>query len=603
MSHQLLQSSRGKHPGGKGDRLPPPAAPAAGHTCDAEALRRCAWEIGEMHLADTYTPAPCHIGLAMVSPCEGFAHWRMTSTWVDQTARSRGPAWNQCRPVVRLYDVSYIEFNGFNAHRLQDHTLPGLCGQLFFKLARPGTAQLAEVGFLLRNGEFIPAARSRTTSFAPDAPTPNRSQHGLLVAPGGHVEPIGNVWDQERILARRQQPQLRTRLRIAALAFESLPSGQQGTLPRFVSELAVGKCAAGHEVHVFVPATEALPCDRMVDGVAYHALGVTPAANVWEQAQAFGRAAHRRLQECGPFDLVHRHEWMTGLGPRPCPCVVLSLSSIEATRRGGLAVARNSAIIEEAEGAAARAADRVLTPHWLRDRAARQLNLNLELVAAFALEGRNADEWEGPLDAGQVKIGIGIGPFDRILLYVGPLEYAAGVDLLVEALPTLVQRWPNLRLVYVGAGELHGQLQHRAHQLGLAHMVQLLGHVEGPPLTRLLRSADALVLPSRFRVPFDDAVVDLARRAGRPVITTHGGPAHLVRHEVNGIVTYDNPGSMVWAMDRLLGDPGNADRMGRNGRSADRSDAGPVVWTEVARHYLELCAGWFPALTDIHKDN
>ena len=120
---------------------------------------------------------------------------------------------------------------------------------------------------------------------------------------------------------------------------------------------------------------------------------------------------------------------------------------------------------------------------------------------------------------------------------------------------------------------MHGHLQHRAHQLGVGHAVRLLGHVEGPRLTRLLRSAEALVLPSRYRVPFDDAVVDLARRAGRPVVTTHGGPAHLVRHEENGIVTYDNPGSMVWAMDRILGDPAHAERMGSNGRRSDGSAA------------------------------
>src|SRR5207244_8567188 len=103
---------------------------------------------------------------------------------------------------------------------------------------------------------------------------------------------------------------------------------------------------------------------------------------------------------------------------------------------------------------------------------------------------------------------------------------------------------PHPRLALAGAGHLYGRLHHRSHQLGVAHAVRLLGHVESSPLTRLLRAAEALVLPSRYRVPFDDAVVDLARRAGRPVVTTHGGPAHLVRHEETGVITYDNPGSM-----------------------------------------------------------
>jgi hypothetical protein len=52
---------------------------------------------------------------------------------------------------------------------------------------------------------------------------------------------------------------------------------------------------------------------------------------------------------------------------------------------------------------------------------------------------------------------------------------------------------------------------------------------------------------------------------------------------------------MVWAVDRVLGDPGHAERMGANGR---RREDGAVVWSDVARHYLELCAAPFPELTE-----
>ncbi len=94
--------------------------------------------------------------------------------------------------------------------------------------------------------------------------------------------------------------------------------------------------------------------------------------------------------------------------------------------------------------------------------------------------------------------------------------------------------------------------------------------------------------------PATAVVVELACRAGRPVITTHGGPAHLVRHEETGVITYDNPGSIVWAMDRVLGDPAHAQQMGERGR---RSDGFILNWSEVARRYLELCAACFPQLT------
>jgi glycogen(starch) synthase len=555
---------------------------------DAEVLRRVAWEIGERRPADAFTPPANHLGLAAVSPAEGFAHWRILPAWVEQTAHARGDRWHHCRLVLRLYDVSYITFTGLNANQVQDRPLPALDGQTFFRLPRPGTWQLAEVGFVLRDGEFLPAARSHAVHFPPDAAASCGSQAALLVNGGGRVEEIGNVWEQEKILRELRRPRLRQPLRIAVLTCASAP---------FVAELTAGQCAAGHEVHVLAPAADGFTTARQEAGVHYHPLDLGGDGPPVEKAQAFARAAREQLAELPPLDLIHCHEWMAalapGLGDRPS---VLSLGSVEATRRNGSPVAPLSQAIAEAERAAAQSVRCVLTPDWLRDRAVAELGLDPGRVRAFPLEGRLPNEWECPLDFGHVKMGIGLGPLDRLILFVGPLEHAAGVDLLLEALPVLLQRAPNLRLACAGSGHLHGQLEGRAGQLGVAHAVRLLGHVDGPQVTRLLRAAEALVLPSRYRVPLDDAVVDLARRAGRPVVTTHGGPAHLVRHEENGIITYDNPGSMVWAVDRILGDMAHAERMGQNGRRT--GDGSALQWCEVTRHYLELCATCFPELSE-----
>jgi glycosyltransferase involved in cell wall biosynthesis len=580
-----------------GKPLPPQGADRLAGP-DPECLRRRAWEIGETRAADSFAPAASHVGLAMVSPGQGFAHWRILPGWVEQTAWQRGHAWHHCRLILRLYDVSYLHFNGFNAHHIQDHLLPGLCGHLFFGLSRPGTCHLAEVGFLLRSGEFIPAARSRTVHFPPNTASSHRSQAALYVS-SRRLEEVGNLWDQERILRERRQPRLRKPLRIATLAWGASACGHEGVAARFVAELATGQYAHGHEAHVFLPASGPFQAGRVVDGVPYHALEVSPDGTPLDRARSFARAAERLLQDLPPFDLLHVHDWMAGLARwSGRPPTVLALESVEATRRNGAPPSDLSLAIEEAEREVARTANCVLTPGWLREQAGAGLGIDGARVHAFPLEGRLPNEWECPLDCGQVKTEIGVGPLDRLLLFVGPLEHATGVDLLPEALPTLLQRAPQVRLALVGLGHLHGVLEYRAGQLGVAHALRLLGHVEGPALVRLLRAAEALVLPSRHRVPFDDAVVDLARRAGRPVVTTHGGPAHLVRHEETGLVTYDNPGSMVWAFDRILGDPGHAERLGRNGRR--NSDSAPV-WGEVARQYLELCGAVFPTLTETHE--
>ena len=157
-----------------GERIPleaiDPVEPVrATDSPDAEFLRNCAWDIGERKPAESFVPTENHVGLAMVSPYRGFAHWRLLTDWIDRTAGRCGDGWNHSRVVLRLYDVSYIEFNGLNAHCVQVHTLDSICGQMFFHMGASGTRQLAEVGFLLQSGEFIPAARSQVVAFPPDA--------------------------------------------------------------------------------------------------------------------------------------------------------------------------------------------------------------------------------------------------------------------------------------------------------------------------------------------------------------------------------------------------------------------------------------------------
>jgi len=574
-----------------------PAARAG--AVDVEFLRECAWAVAERNEAATYGPTENHVALAMVFPCRGFAHWRIRPQWIEQAAGQRGEAWRDCRLTLRLYDVSHIEFNGLNAHRIQDQAIESICGQTYIDLPHGGTWQLAEVGFLLRTGEFLPAARCRAVPFASGDMSTRYDHSALLVDDRGNREEIGNLWDQERILVERRTPRLRSPLRIAVFAFPAPDCDREGAPAKFVSELASGLCEHGHEVHVFVADCDGTGACGQPGNVKYELLDVRLDGTPLQVADAFGRAAEQKLRNLARFDLVHLHDWMTGrgswVGDAP---TVLSLSSIESTRCNGVPLDDLSRRIQLAEREVAEKADCILAPDWLRASAVAELRTDASRIHAFSMEGRLPNEWECPLDEGEVKMGIGFGPLDRLLLFLGPLEYAAGPDLILEAFPTLLQRWPNLRVALAGGGDLYGPLEHRMHQLGLGGLVRLLGHVESSTVTRLMRAAEATVLPSRYRVPFDDAVVSMAHRAGRPVITTHGGPAHLVRHEENGIVTYDNPGSMVWAIDRVLGDPAHARRMGDDGRECD----GFVLnWRQVSRRYLELCAACFPQLTQTHR--
>ena len=284
---------------------------------DAETLRRCAWEISEQRPADAYVRRKITSAWPPSTPTQGFAHWRIRQQWVDETARQRGGAWHNCRLVLRLYDVSYIHFTGFNAHRLQDEALPGLCGQRFFHLSRRGTAQLGEVGFLLRSGEFIPAARSQAAQFGRDTWSPNRDPAALYVNERGRIEQVGNIREQENFLRERCRPKLRHPLRIAA--FSLCCRRQTGLADSFLRELAFHESALGHEVHVFVPACGSQQRPPTWTGSTTIHCRSRPTARRWRRPSRSPASSEMRLQGCAGlrFPSSSRVDNRTG---RVCDC-------------------------------------------------------------------------------------------------------------------------------------------------------------------------------------------------------------------------------------------------------------------------------------------
>ena len=563
----------------------------------AETLRRQAWEIGAGRAHAKYVCPDSYVNLCAVAPGELFLVWRLREGWVAALAERKREIWPGHRLIIRLYDVSFIQFNGFNAHRVRDLTIDKLAGERLQALALAGSTQIAEIGYLLRTGEFVPAARSQAVAFPSASVSANHDAAALYVDDRLVPEPVASPWEGASFLRERSKPRLRSGLRIAMLSFQAGPAAVADPIGTFLGSVGEELAALGLEVHAFVPRREGWAEDVDASRVSYHPLAVDPGngQDPVAGALAFARALEERLAGLPSFDYFHVQEWMTGLvpwlGTRPA---TVALTSVEATRRNGTPVTPLSLQIEKLEMDVARGAECVIVPPGLREKALTVLGLDGARVHGFPMEGRPLDEWEMPCDLARAKVEIGLGASDRMLLFVGPLEWAAGPDLIVDALTTVVPRTADVRMVFVGCGAMRDGIAERAQRSGVGHAVRLLGHVELHQLIPLLRAAEGLLVPARQRVAQDEDVVALARRAGRPVLTTHGGPAHLVCHEHDGVVVYDNPPSLVWGMGRLLEDRRHAEEMGRNGLRQGQG----ASWTEVARAYADLCARTFAELRE-----
>ena len=153
----------------------------------------------------------------------------------------------------------------------------------------------------------------------------------------------------------------------------------------------------------------------------------------------------------------------------------------------------------------------------------------------------------------------------QTLLFLGRLEEAKGVFVLIEALARLAGVRPGLRAILAGEGDL-AAVRAAAAAAGVAERIELPGWVAGEAKACLLARAGIFVLPSRFEgVPM--ALLE-AQAAGLPVVATRvGGIPQVVVEGYSGMLAEpDDVASLVAALKPVLADAAEARRMGETGR-------------------------------------
>jgi glycosyltransferase involved in cell wall biosynthesis len=163
-------------------------------------------------------------------------------------------------------------------------------------------------------------------------------------------------------------------------------------------------------------------------------------------------------------------------------------------------------------------------------------------------------------------------------LYVGRLKRYKGVDIALRALALARAAGAELTLEIAGTGDDRQRLESRARSLGLGDTVRFLGFVPEDEKRRLLRSAWAVVFPSR-KEGWGISNVEAAA-CGTPAIASDSpGLRESVRHGETGfLVPHGDPAAMARRMLELASDPGLVARLGAGARSF----ALPLTWDRAA---------------------
>ncbi len=365
-------------------------------------------------------------------------------------------------------------------------------------------------------------------------------------------------------------------MRIALFSWESLHSIAVGGVGAHVTELAAALQRRHHDVHVFTRIGHGQSPYDCIHNVHYHRCSFPLSSNFVDEVNNMCRAF---VHECygventiGGFDVVHAHDWLAsnavvwikeGRGRK----AVLTMHSTEYGRNGNRFFGGQSHRIQDHERHGTFCVDRVVTvSNQLKDEV-KWLYQVPDHKCRVIYNGVNAQQFDYPVDSGDIKRQYAIGPLDPTVLFVGRMVVQKGPDILVRAIPHILKYYPQAKFIFAGDGHLKGDVCGIAHSLGVAHAIRVLGDRRGQELLNLFKACDIVAVPSRNE-PFGIVILE-GWSAFKPVVSTkRGGPAEFVWHGVNGLQVDDTPDSVAWGLGTLLADHNRCRWMGRNGRAA-----------------------------------
>lgn len=541
-------------------------------------LRDITWEIGQTRPVH---PDTDHIALLMVHPHYGHVYWHIMDKSLGALRKQLRKQSETLTMIIRVYDVTDIMFDGSNAHTFFDMEANEGSGRHYFKIDRSARNYIAEAGVRCGNGAFHSLARSNAAFFEHDGPAGDYRTDGLFV--GGALNrtfPVKNIFDApvfeslNRVMSgtKRKAP-----LSAANIFLDITPDEGRGNP---ILSLIMNVCRMfeifGGNAHVF---TEQL---KKTAGKSFKTL--LEAINISSETIYKQLSSEHKKK---PFHLIHCHDWysskvgLTASAKLKLP-MALTLHSTEAERSSGNPAGQISSRISKMEKEAVLGASLVIVP--LSSTYQNVISLygadpEKVVIINTRVDDRPADAHP---DSTEAIHRLGLNQDDPVVLFAGEISHASGADIMVDALHTVCRNHGKAQFVFAGDGPLKNELEARVRHMGLGQRCRFTGHLASRNFESLLLASDFVVIPARTWQ--DEGVARMATSAGRPVVTTRQSGITCINHGENGLVTFDNPGSIVWGIQEMLSNPIKGSML----RIAARKHAGESLSfdTIAARHYM-----------------
>jgi PEP-CTERM/exosortase A-associated glycosyltransferase len=181
----------------------------------------------------------------------------------------------------------------------------------------------------------------------------------------------------------------------------------------------------------------------------------------------------------------------------------------------------------------------------------------------------------------------------RLIGFIGSFYAYEGLDVLLRAVPAMLARLPDLRVLLVGGGPQDAQLRQLAKDLNIADKVVFTGRVPHEQVQQYYDLLDVLVYP-RLSMRLTDLVTPLkpleAMAQGRVLAASDvGGHLELIEHGKTGVLfKADDPVSLAKNVGDLLAAQEQWPALRANGRHFVESERN---WPISVARYKKIYGG------------
>ena len=177
-------------------------------------------------------------------------------------------------------------------------------------------------------------------------------------------------------------------------------------------------------------------------------------------------------------------------------------------------------------------------------------------------------------------------PLDsNILLYVGRISKAKGIDILLESFAKLHRKHHKTKLYFIGDGDI-ADFKEKTQSLHLSDNVHFIGSLPQHEIAAYYSAADLFILPSLAEGRPNVVLEALA--SGTPVVTTDVGDVRaFMTHEQNGFIVPPGDALKLAAhMNKLLSGRTLQQKFSRAGLKTIKDHQ--LSWNRAAQQYLAV---------------